>query len=182
MNHRGQIVKILTWVAALVIFMAASTPYQSALADNTRDYELRAAMIFNFARFTRWPNEAFSSLNGDIAICASNQSTLYTALKEIEGKSIRGKKVWVKNATYFGDGIDGCHVVVLTEENARRHELRDLGNTLVIAAAEGVGSEIVSIELVDIGRQVRFIVNPAAAKASGVEISSKLIDLAVRVR
>ena len=155
---------------------------QEAFAEDSREHEVRAAMIINFARFTRWPEHAFESAAERITICTSSQSILYTELKRVEGTRIRGKAVAVKNPLYFTVDQHSCHIVVLTEETVEGPYEFQVGNTLVISTVESVEAESVSIELVNIGRQIRFIVNPAAAKASGVEISSKLIDLAIRVR
>ena len=153
-----------------------------ARAQTDRDNEVRAAMIFNFARFTRWPETAFSTSPGRLTICAPDGEPLSAALKRIEGKQIRRKKIVVKKT--FGPRFDvgHCHVVVITAPLDEAASPPETGAALIISTEERIAPDIASIELVRVGRQVRFIVNPAAAKASGVQISSKLIDLAVQVR
>ena len=153
-----------------------------ARAENNRENEVRAAMIFNFARFTRWPEGAFADSKGRLTICAPRESALSAALQRIEGKRIRGKEIAIRKKTNFLPGPHGCHVVIITAPLSEEANWLRNGNTLIISLEENVASDIASIELVSVGRQVRFVVNPAAARASGVEISSKLIDLAVRVR
>lgn len=172
-------------VKRAILFMAALfwlAPSQEASAEDYRSYEVRAAMIFNFARFTRWPEHAFTASTEPITICVSGGNNLYTALRNIESKKIRGRKILIRNALYSNFEVGSCHIIVLTEEMTPQDAELQFVNVLIISTASGAGSKIASIELVNIGRQTRFIVNPAAAKASGVEISSKLIDLAVRVR
>ena len=182
MEYRSRLFQAVRLIAVLACVLKVLAPHHAALADGMRDDKVRAAMIFNFARFTRWPERAFEISKENITICASGRSVLYTALKEIEGKEIRGKKVSIKSSLYLSGRYSECHVVIITEEFVPQYNDLRAGNALVISVAEGVESEIASIELVSIGRQTRFIVNPAAAKANGVEISSKLIDLAVGVR
>lgn len=182
MKHDSPFFEIIKCAIAFAAGLSIIAPLQKASAEDSRNYEVRAAMIFNFARFTRWPEHAFAAPAEQIIICTSGESNLYTALKDIEGKKIRGRAIFIENALYRSYEHRHCHIVVLTEELLERYAELEFGNALIIATAEGAGSQIASIELVNIGRQIRFIINPAAARASGVEISSKLIDLAVRVR
>lgn len=182
MERESRFFKVRKQALALASVFAILFPLQNASAQDTREEEVRAAMIYNFARFTRWPEEAFSPSEGRITICTSDSSILYTSLKKIEGKKIRGKEVAVQNSLYAAVEQKNCHILILTEANKGGYYQITYGNTLVISTVANAAPDAASIELVNIGRQTRFIVNPAAAKASGVELSSKLIDLAVGVR
>ena len=182
MRKHNLFFRVLRQAAALAAVLIVAPPGQDAFAEDDREYAMRAAMIINFVRFTRWPDRAFERSAERITICTSGQSILYTELKRTEGTRIRGKAISVQNSLYFAIDQRICHIMVLTEETGGGGRQFQAENTLIISTVEGTEAESVSIELVNIGRQIRFIVNPAAAKASGVEISSKLIDLAVRVR
>ena len=171
-----------TALACVAVCSAFAGGEGRARAENNRENEVRAAMIFNFARFTRWPEGAFADSEGRLTICAPRENALSGALKRIEGKRIRGKEITIRKKASFHLGAHGCHVVIITAPLSEEAHWLHSGNTLIISVAEDVAPDIASIELVSVGRQIRFVVNPAAAKASGVEISSKLIDLAVQVR
>ena len=182
MGRQRRLRQIAKRAATLAATLAVLVTNTSAAAENMRELEVRAAMIFNFARFARWPENAFKRSEKTITICTNEESDLYTSLKELQGKRVHGKSVSVKALQFSATDASPCHVVVLTEAAAAPGVDYQFGNALVISTVQGAAPKNATIELVSIGRQTRFVINLSAAKANGVELSSKLIDLAIRVR
>lgn len=152
-----------------------------AHAGTDRENELKAAMIYNFVRFTHWPDTAFSGSPEELVICSPGEGPINAALGKIEGKRIRGKRIVLEKNPDAVLRSNECRVLVAGQALDEAFQLRRSENILIISVKDNVESDLASIRMIRVGRQIRFAVNLAAAKAGGVEISSKLIDLAVRV-
>lgn len=57
-----------------------------------------------------------------------------------------------------------------------------VSGTMYVSLDEAVGEGMASLSFVKVGRQIRFVADPSAARKSGIRMSSKLLDLAVSVR
>lgn len=166
-------------IGMAILSCITASPVQ---AEVNRDTQLRAAMIYNFARFTRWPEATFENTGGNLNICVSDNAPIVEGLVGIEGKVVRSRKIAIIPISTLNNETAKCHTIILTSNSKIDRDRNQLQNALYIAADEGVATDLTAIELVTVGRLNRFVVNPVAARKSGVEISSKLIDLAVRVR
>jgi len=175
-THRRIAVALLS---LCIISQNVTTP---AFAQDSREEAITAAMIYNFARFTRWPDGAMIEENQLLTICVSRASPLRAALTRIEGKPVHGKPVSIEAISSAQEIGTTCQVIVLSPELSAAPFTTSGEGILYIATDESVAPQFASIALVKIGRQIRFVANPAAAKSSGVTLSSKLIDLAVSVR
>ena len=170
---------------AFAVFLAAVVsvaPPALAQDAEARQDKVRAAMIYNFARFTRWPAEAFSQTDGTINFCISSTAPLSASLAALEGKAVGAKKIAVVEASSAIRFDANCHLVVVTPDLIDYVAQASHANTLYVSTGEDAHTAQTSIELVEVGRQTRFAVAPGVAKSNGVEISSKLIDLAIWVR
>ena len=69
----GQGVKVL-----LLLLLAAAAP---AGADDRTDleYQVKAAFLFNFAKFVEWPADAFEGPQDPVAICVLGRTRSATA-------------------------------------------------------------------------------------------------------
>src|ERR1700744_2916631 len=72
------------WLSAF-LFLAFSNP--SAEAQVSREYQLKAAFLYNFAQFTDWPENAFADTNAPIVIGIFGSDPFGPALPE----TIRGE-------------------------------------------------------------------------------------------
>ena len=56
------------------------------------EYQVKAAFLYNFAKFVEWPPEAFKTPKDPILICVLGHNPFGNALEEaIRGKSIEGR-------------------------------------------------------------------------------------------
>lgn len=141
---------------------------------------LRAAFLYNFVKFTEWPNESLST--GSLTLCVLDDSAVEGALSELVGNStINGRAVTIsRNAS--GARLRTCQLLYVGESTAGRASaiLEELLGAPVLTVSTGdefvrLGG-IVGLFLED-GR-MRFAVNAEAAQRAGVRLSSKLLQLA----
>lgn len=162
----GTILCVLTFAA-----VSASAQTFEEAAD-----QVKAAVIFNIAKFSRW--ESLSA--GRLAICTVGESHLLEALAQaVAGKELHGLPVVVMKAS---DDMKDCQVTVVTREAfaeterivslARGRGILTIGEHPRFLAKGGM------VNLVVRGQRVRFGVNTTAVRQSMVTLSSKLLQLA----
>ena len=57
---------VLVRKAAVVMAMVLAT---SAIAQTVDEYHMKAAFVFNFAKFIQWPTQVFRTLTDPLVIC-----------------------------------------------------------------------------------------------------------------
>lgn len=159
----------------VVVLTSLSTP---VYAQSDRDHEVAAAMIFNFARFTQWPDDMLEE-GKPFTICTMKSAPVYSALLPLEGRSIKSRSVAVR--AMDAERVDGdvCHIELLSNESPAMDAASR--GTLYVSTDESAFADIASLTIIRVGRQTRFTANPSAAKRSDVQLSSKLLDLAIKI-
>ena len=106
------------FLLALIAFVAtvALAPLP-ARADDAA-HELKAAFLYNFARFTQWPDSAFAA--DGMRVCVLGDDPFGTNL---DSKTIRGREVQVDHVTDAA-AAKGCQVLFVgASERARLAEV-----------------------------------------------------------
>lgn len=171
--------RIVTVGLALGGFAASSL----AAAAPTREYDIKAAFLFNFASFVEWPSTAFATPTAPFVIGILGDDPFGPILEEIvDGEQINGHPLAVRRLTSRQLAEAGaCHILFISKSESRRltpllQQLRgrpvltvaDLPNFLDAGGSIGFSTE---------GR-VRLIINPSAVRAAHLNVSSKLLRLA----
>lgn len=156
-----------------------------AAANAESEDEVKAAFLFNFARYVEWPAGAFAGPDSSIRICLIGGDGFEAVLAEaVSGRMVGERAVEVAAI----DGIDraaGCHLLFFGEHAAAAGgRVADaLGATPVftISDREGFAEEGGIANFMLVGQKIRFAINPDAARRSGLRISSSLLRLATLV-
>ncbi len=145
------------------------------------EYQLKAAFIFNFAKFVEWPAAAFRSSQSPITICVFGEDPFGRDLDEIvKGQTIGARSVAVRRITQ-APRADTCQVLFVGA--AVRSDLQELflavatQPVLTVCEDESLRSEGVIHFLLE-ENKVRFMINLDSAERAGIKISSKLLKLA----
>lgn len=157
----------------------------TALAAQTKsatEYQVKAAFLYNFAKFVDWPPSAFASPKQTFEICVYGHDPFGPALEDaLLGKSIGDRRISLGHAAQFQDLV-GCHVVFVS---GPEHEpIADLANrlkgraVLLVGESDGFAASGGTIQFTIEDNRVHFVINPEAADRAGLKISSKLLALA----
>lgn len=146
------------------------------------EYKVKAAFLLNFLKFVEWPSSVFPSTNSSYCIGVLGEDPFGEILDNtVRDKNIDGRPVEVKRGQKFTD-LTRCHLVFISRsERARlRSILREArtSSTLLVSEIEGFASVGGTINFKVQNDKVRFEINPHAAKAAGLRMSSKLLSLA----
>ena len=160
---------------------AASESPSPAAAAASREYLIKAAFLYSFAKFTVWPIEAFSDPQAPLRLCILGEDPFGAALESIEGKSIKNRPLAIIRIAQVADA-ERCHILFVStsEEERLRAILDDLRERpiLTISDIPNFARAGGTINLKTVEDRIRFDINVDAANAADLRISSKLLRLA----
>ncbi len=176
---------LVTLMISLVTSAVASAvPYASADASSSQAYQVKAAFLYNFAKFTEWPADAFSDAQASLCLCVLGTDPFGDALKPFKKTTVRKRKLVIKYLESL-EQLDICHILFIS--SSEKNQLLRIFATLEtlpiltvgdmdrFAQAGGV------IRLLIQNNKIRFAINIGAAKRAGLTISSKVLHLAEEI-
>lgn len=169
----------------LVWALTHGAPPAHPQSQTSREYEIKAAFLYNFVKFIEWPAEAFPDRNTPITVGILGEDPFGAALDSINGKIVRGRRLVVKRYARVPN-LDFPHVLFISSsENGHLAQIvESLSNSSVLTVGEtdrfthagGI------IKFVITNNKVRFHINVDAAERVDLTISSKLLKLATIIR
>ncbi len=155
-------------------------------AQTPTEYQVKAAFLYNFAKFIDWPAKTFQASLSPFTFCVVGEDSLGSDLETlVSGKQVKERKIIVRRLRSV-QGLEGCQVVFIgAEETARSATLlRTSRNMAVLTVGEtqefAQQGGIVNFFLED--NKVRIEINVDGADRSGLKISSRLLKLAKVIR
>jgi len=169
-------------IAVVPLAAAILSGQGAAHAGDSSDVEIRvkAAFIFNFARFVEWPPRSGA---GPVRIAILGRGDLERPLRDvIRGKTVNGRSIEVARIGAATDA--GCCEILLIERSESRN-VKDivlaLSGTPVLTVCDSENcfrdGAMVAFRIVE--ESVRFEINQEAAERTGLKISSQLLKVAV---
>jgi hypothetical protein len=168
-------------LAALLIALLAAPATGMADEAQATEYRIKTAFLYNFSRFTVWPEETLQG-RSDFSLCTLGSTQFKEQLDTLVGKTVHNKAIVVKRFERPEDALD-CQLVFIGELDDLTETLWTLKGQPVLtvsnteAFTENGG--IIQFKLVD--NKIRFKINVDAAKSGRLAISSKLLSLAINV-
>ena len=177
--HRPAVKPVRTLIACCCIVAATFSSAGTAQAA-TNEYQIKAAFLFNFAKFVVWPANAFPDANTPLVIGVLGQDPFGSYLDDIvRGERVDNRQLVVQRYHSLGE-IKNCHVLFISRsESGRLNQIVSslkYRNVLIVTDADG-GDGGVIIRFVNEGNRIRFKIDAQAAKAANLTISSKLMRL-----
>jgi hypothetical protein len=157
----------------------------AAQPDATLEYRVKAAFLYNFTRFVRWPESASGRGKAPIVLAVLGSDPFGSTLEEtIAGKTVNGRPLVVTRLASL-DGIPrGGVLFVSSSERARVPQIVAMAagaGILTVSDMEGFARAGGMIGFVTMEGKIHMEINPAAASQAGIEISSKLLSLSTVV-
>jgi YfiR/HmsC-like len=149
-------------------------------AQEATENQVKAAYLFNFTKFVRWP--AAAAAPDRFNICVIGDQPFAASLDTIiQGESVDGRPL-VRLEPDSIDAARGCQILFIGS-GARAHGARYLdavrdAPVLTVGDTSTFLDQGGTIRFVRTGDRLRFDVNLPAASRAGLEISSKLLRVA----
>jgi hypothetical protein len=151
----------------------------AAAAEASAEYGVKAAFLYNFTKFVRWPPGADQ---GDLALCVFGENPFGDGLEKlVHGVLLEGRRLVVRRPADLG-ALKGCQVLFVSR--SERERVREIlasvedAPVLTVSDMDGFLDQGGMIELVVEENKVRFLVRQDVAERHRLEISSKLLSLA----
>ena len=159
----------------MCLFLCAAAA-QVQHADEDR---VKAAYLYNFVKFVEWPAASFSRTDDPTVICFIGDERLAEILQQtVRGKQPKGRPVETREVSGEQE-FKSCHILLITSRDKARilQILRCVQSTSVLTV--GQSDEFTRlggmINLVRNDTSIELEINPKAAEAAGLKISSRLL-------
>lgn len=168
--------------ALLLLLLLWGGPVQ---AQEATEYELKAAFLYNFASYVQWPPGIFNDPGQAVVFGVVGANELADNLEQVTGgRAVNGRAVEVRRLR-GADELAGIHVLFAGDPlgAADRALLAAALQSSILTVTESDGARpddsVINFEIVD-GR-VRFDVSLTEAGRARLQVSSRLLQVALRV-
>jgi hypothetical protein len=157
----------------------------AASAQKAGEYQVKAAYLYNFAKFVEWPPERFKTPASPLRICVLGENPFGDDLDRLAlGKSISGHAL---STAYLRANQDfqSCEILFIARSEQRRvahivHELRQ-ASVLTVGDVNGFAARAGIINFTLQHERVRFEINLWAAEQAHLRVNAQLLTVAQTV-
>lgn len=172
---------VLIAVAAYV----GALPVARAQQASEREYEIKAAFLYNFIKFIDWPTDILPATTDTLAVCVLSDDPFGEALEPLRDKVVKGRRLAIRRVEPK-QALGLCHVLFVgsAEEKRLPQLMQNLqgASVLTIGEMERFAQAGGIINFVVERNRIRFDINVASAERARLKLSSQLLSLARLVR
>ena len=155
---------------------------QGASSGIPVENRIKAAFLVELFSDVDWPADAVPASGDQFVVGVVGEGPTTTALLDLRGLEMKeGRRLVVKRLTNAGD-FGSCHMLFFSEEpgvDVRRVLGEIVGNAvLTVGETDDFARMGGMVRFYFASNRVRFEINPAASRAAGLRISSRLLRLA----
>ena len=178
--RRLQTIKKGVSIALLTMFSMGLYAYAY---DEPSEEQVKAAFIFNFAKFVEWPNTSFDNENY-LNLCIAGQDKVELALRNLERREVQGHmlKITALNDEPNQSKLKNCHIlfVARSEKNRQPQWLNAVEQQPILTIADNLDlvkqGGMISLYLE--AQRVQFVVNQSGTQSNGLKLSARMLQLA----
>lgn len=145
------------------------------------EYEVKAAFIYNIAKFVEWPERAAPDAKNAFGLCIIGADPFGKSIQQIEGKIVKGKRLEIRRVSSVRE-LGECSVLFVSrsekEHLAGITEAAAGLSVLTIGDTEGYAPGGVMVNFCLEQRKVRFEIDLDRTKRSRLLVSAQLLKLA----
>lgn len=170
------------WMAigVVALFLPIATECAEA-QEHPTEAQVKAAYLYNFGKFVRWQTPAAGET---FDICVLGKDPFHGALSStVAGERVDGKSIVARDISTVESSR--CQILFIsTSEESRLKAVLTAArrtNTLTVSDMPGFAEHGGMIGLVNVEGKIRFEVNVAAVNDAGINVSSQLLKVALKV-
>jgi hypothetical protein len=174
---------IARWWWRVLLF--AGLGVAAAQAEISKEYQVKAAFLYNFTKFVQWPPERFADEQSPLVIGVFGPNPFGGELERVvEGRLANGRTLVVRPVATVAQ-IREAHVVFVPEGEEARFAQMAAGSpppgVLTVGESEAftVRGGVIVFTL-EVGK-IRFVINLDPAERAGLKLSAQLLRLATEV-
>jgi uncharacterized protein DUF4154 len=171
-------------VAVVWVLLAGGSLF--AQQPKPSEYQVKAAYLYNFGRFVKWPANIPADKGDSFAVCVLGKDPFGPTLDSaLAGEALDGKPVVIRRISRPQDAGD-CRVLFISStEGSHLKEILaalDQSGVLTVSDLPGFTRRGGMIEFVLEGDRIRFEINLANAESARLILSSELLKVAASVK
>jgi YfiR/HmsC-like len=177
LTHKTFCSVVLATILVLLLTRAVVAP-----AADPQEYQVKAAMLYNVAKFVEWPVDTTTR---PLQVCVIGRNPFGVALESLQGKQVHGRPLNIRQVSRI-DEIGTCQILFVSSSE-RRNLAAIVGNgalpgVLTISDLDRFADSGGVVGLVDVDGKIKLEVNLAAAQKAKLKIGSQMLKLARIVR
>ena len=175
---------LITAVACAAMIHWCRVESFPAAQETSFEYQIKAAFIYNFAKFVEWPEDTFASASDPLSICVVGRDPFGTSIDQVvEGREIRNRPLLVRRVEWDLADLLDCHVLFIGSSGEQALPiLGTLFTEPVLTIWDSPNPDrnsIIDFSVLD--NHVSFDINLENSRLAGLEISSGLLSVATKV-
>jgi len=163
----------------LIVIMAIAGLCSPQSQASTNIDNLKAAFIYQFAKYTKWPDYP----SNNITFCSFEHQIINEALGKLTNKRVHQRIVKIRYLSDVSQVSSLCQVLFISGENKRdiKQILTNTATTPMLTVGDGEHfiAQGGMIALTRRGIKQRFMINNHRTAAANLKLSSKLLQLAI---
>ena len=166
--------------------MSLASSSVSAESITAKEYYLKAAYLYNFARLVEWPEQVFSHPETPIRLCLIGQNPFGQALNTIQDKKVKNRTLKITTEVDILS-LSTCQILFVGEQKTlAMDDILKLANKhpiLTVSELENFAHKKGHIRLFLADRETLSLeINLGVLEQSGLRISSRVLTLAKIIR
>lgn len=147
---------------------------------NGQEYKVQTLLIYNFTKYVKW-----STSSNEFVIVVYGNSPILSYFNQLKAvKQVNGKTIVVKTINP-GDKLPACDLLYIDDEFIKQAESQfakgSLHDVLVVTNTTPIPMRLSCINLKEIDDSYKFEINNTLTSINNLEISSALLNLAIKV-
>ncbi|MGZ8136548.1 MAG: YfiR family protein [Methylococcaceae bacterium] len=147
--------------------------------DNSVEYKVKAAYLYNFTKFVSWAGDDFQTFN----ICILGDDPFKDAIDPIEKRSVFGKAIKVFRADNLNvfrmtSYRPHCHILFISSSIDNPLPFKEVANTLTVGESKDFATLGGMIGFINKQDKIKLQINQQAVKRAGLKVSAKLLEVA----
>ena len=171
------------WALLIGVMLVLATGRSPAQPTAYSVESVKAAFLYRFLEYVDWPVDANNE--GPLTIAVLGDESLTTELhRNVRGRTAHGREIRARAVQTVQEGLD-AHVLFVSA--SARKKLAAVGGAhdrdpvLIVTEGDGALEAGAVINFVVVDGNVRFEVSLPAAEQRGLKLSSRLLNVALRV-
>ena len=159
----------------------------AAVDDIPREYQIKAALLYNFTKLVEWPSDSFAAATDPIVIAVLGDSPCFPALDlALKGRTVNSRPIVVRRGESVQEAASAQVLFVSASHEDRFAAMAAmLGSAPVLTVGESAAFAAMrggAINFIVHQDKVGFEIHLNAAVHARLKISTHLLQLAMDVR
>jgi hypothetical protein len=167
---------------ALIFFTVSSglLGSRAAWAGGSKEYQLKAAYLYHFTKFVKWPSGAFPNDQASFRLCLLGKDPFGKLLNVISKKQVYKRNIHI-GRLHSGSQSEGCHILFVAKSEWKNWPLirsNIVGEpTLTVGDSKGFAQSGGMVNFIRVRDKIRFEINRKVVTEAGLKMSATMLQV-----